>query len=117
MVQAFTSNTSCMRSWIIVIVMISIVRYIVSFFSRGTDEKPQGLAFIELQYIDVIDAIIPVRTAGGVAVLAHPGQLDNFSALPELVDCGLQGIEAYHPHHDVKVVEHCISLPENMIWL
>ena len=32
----------------------------------------------------------------GKAVLAHPGQYENFQALPALAEAGLWGIEAYH---------------------
>ena len=32
---------------------------------------------------------------GGLAVLAHPGQLDSYDLLPNLVECGLGGIERF----------------------
>lgn len=79
-------------------------------FSQGWRGKPKGQAFAELDHIDVAAAITAVRAAGGVAVLAHPGHLDNYSAIPELVDYGLQGIEAYHPNHDRRDWEQCLSL-------
>jgi predicted metal-dependent phosphoesterase TrpH len=48
------------------------------------------------------DVISLVRKAGGVAVLAHPGvsQLDDL--IPELVEAGLGGIEAYHADHTAE---------------
>jgi hypothetical protein len=75
----------------------------------GVEKLPER-TFSDLISIDVVEAISAVRNAGGVAVLAHPGQLDNFSAVPELVDYGLQGIEAYHPNHDIRDLEQCLSL-------
>ena len=41
-----------------------------------------------------------IREQGGVPVLAHPGQMDSWSIIPDLVEAGLMGIEVYHPDHD-----------------
>lgn len=47
------------------------------------------------------DAVVGlVHEAGGVASLAHPGQLDRDDAIPPLARAGLDAIEAYHPDHD-----------------
>ncbi len=48
----------------------------------------------------------------GKAVLAHPGQYDNFSELPCLVEAGLWGIEAYHPKHSDQHTARCFVLAE-----
>lgn len=53
------------------------------------------------------EAIRQLKRAGAVAVLAHPEQilLDRdtlFSSLSAWITCGLNGIEAYHPSHDVR---------------
>lgn len=69
-------------------------------FSRGSSFDPQGIAYIQLEYVDAQDAIRVVREAGGIAVLAHPGQLSNFEAIDEWVGLGLEGIEVYHPNHN-----------------
>ncbi|MBP1992156.1 PHP domain-containing protein [Paenibacillus eucommiae] len=66
-------------------------------FSRSAKEP--GKAFIPLTYPNAEDAIRAIRMAGGVAVLAHPGQFGNFDAIEEWVSLGLQGVEAYHPTH------------------
>lgn len=45
------------------------------------------------------EAVQIIRRARGVPVLAHPG-LDNAASLiDELIEAGLQGLEAYHPAH------------------
>ncbi len=36
-------------------------------------------------------------------MLAHPGQMDNFSAIEEMVKVGLDGIEVYHPSHNKEL--------------
>lgn len=46
------------------------------------------------------EAISAIKEAGGVPVLAHPGYIENLGdLLPDLVEWGLQGIEAYYPSH------------------
>ncbi len=69
-------------------------------FQRGSTSEPQGVANIQLEYIDAHAAIAAIRQAGGIAVLAHPGQLSNFDAIDEWVELGLEGIEVFHPSHN-----------------
>jgi predicted metal-dependent phosphoesterase TrpH len=71
-------------------------------FKRGDATGEKGLAFIPIDYIDVLDAIRVIREAGGVPILAHPGQFNNFSAVNEWVQAGLEGIEVLHPLHDTE---------------
>jgi predicted metal-dependent phosphoesterase TrpH len=62
----------------------------------------------DIEYVDARDAVQAIKEDGGIAVLAHPGRLDNFAFVPALVDAGLDGIEKYHPDHnerDLRVVE------------
>ncbi|MFT8708350.1 MAG: PHP domain-containing protein [Sporolactobacillus sp.] len=66
-------------------------------FSRGSETSEQGKAYVAVRYLDAAAAIRAIRAAGGVPILAHPGQFDNFSAVPEWVRAGLEGIEVYHP--------------------
>lgn len=70
-----------------------------TLFHRGNSTQPQGLAYIPLEYVDAAAAIQAVREAGGIPVLAHPGQFDNFEAIDKWVKQGLEGIEVYHPSH------------------
>lgn len=68
-------------------------------FSRGQNGEQPGIAYIPTEYVDAKDAVRVILQAGGVPVLAHPGQYGNFEAVPELVEAGLQGIEVWHPLH------------------
>ncbi|WP_027416781.1 PHP domain-containing protein [Aneurinibacillus terranovensis] len=68
-------------------------------FSRGQDGETPGVAYVPIEYVDAKSAIEAIRQAGGVPVLAHPGQYNNFDAIPELVESGLAGIEVWHPWH------------------
>ena len=56
------------------------------------------------------EALRWVAAAGGRAVLAHPGQYNNFAMVPVLARAGLWGIEAYHPKHSEADTAHCLSL-------
>lgn len=69
-------------------------------FGRGHNGESQGVAFIPMEYVDARLAVEAILEAGGVPVLAHPGQYGNFEKVPELVEAGLQGIEVWHPLHN-----------------
>ncbi|MDD3252923.1 MAG: PHP domain-containing protein [Lachnospiraceae bacterium] len=58
--------------------------------------KNGGICAIDIEYIDVFDAVKAIKEAGGMAVLAHPGQQQNFWLVPELVPLGLDGLELNH---------------------
>ncbi len=61
--------------------------------------KGDGIAAHDIEYVDARDAVAAIRADGGIAVLAHPGQLDSWEIVPDLVDAGLGGIELYHGDH------------------
>ena len=61
--------------------------------------KNGGICDFDIEYINVFDAVKAIKYAGGLAVLAHPGQQRNFWLIPELVKIGLDGLEANHHAH------------------
>jgi len=61
-----------------------------------------GVCDFEIEYIDVFDAVKTIKKAGGLSVLAHPGQQQNFKLIPELVKAGLDGIELNHQANSEK---------------
>lgn len=69
-------------------------------FQRGSTPETQGIAYIQMEYVDARTAILAVQEAGGIAVLAHPGQLENFDGIDDWVKIGLAGIEVFHPSHN-----------------
>lgn len=81
-------------------------------FSKGNKTTKPGLAFVPIEYVSARDAIIAIREAGGVPVLAHPGQFDNFDAVEEWVEIGLEGIEVSHPLHKMKDEQKAKELAE-----
>jgi predicted metal-dependent phosphoesterase TrpH len=44
------------------------------------------------------DAVLVIRRAGGVAILAHPGMYGTAEAVGKLLDLGLDGLEIKHPN-------------------
>jgi len=64
--------------------------------------KGGGIADREIEYVDVFDALRAIKTDGGRAVLAHPGQLDSYELAVELIAEGLDGVELYHESHSIS---------------
>jgi predicted metal-dependent phosphoesterase TrpH len=62
-------------------------------------------AFVPRRGAPPDEVINVVHRAGGLASLAHPGQTDVDSHIPEYVGAGLDAIEVYHPDHDADAVE------------
>ncbi len=61
------------------------------------------------------DTIKAIHGAGGIAVIAHPGQLDPHmrkqrSIVNELVDHGLDGLEIFYPSHSKKMKSFLLTL-------
>lgn len=67
-----------------------------------------GPAFIERFAYSAAETIDMIHRAGGIAVLAHPGILEQQTSglsllIAELVERGLDGIEAFYPNHTPAV--------------
>ncbi|MBD7910635.1 PHP domain-containing protein [Clostridium sp. Sa3CVN1] len=71
------------------------VNFYWDFCSQG---KP---AYVEIKYITLTEAINMINRAGGVAVLAHPGNniKENIDILDGIVEEGIVGIEAFSSYH------------------
>lgn len=59
---------------------------------------------------DVIDSI---HKSGGIAVLAHVGLYKSINNMNDLLDLNLDGIEAYHPDHNIEYSNSLIEFCEN----
>ena len=64
-----------------------------------------GRAYVGKHELDPFDALRLIKGAGGVAVFAHPlaakrGQIVPESAIAELAEAGLDGVEADHADHE-----------------
>ena len=64
--------------------------------------KGKGVAAGDIDYVDAADAVRAIVADGGLAVVAHPGQLDSYELIPELLEAGLGGIERNHFDHSAE---------------
>jgi len=72
-------------------------------------EKYLGIsrpAYVRKYPLSPAEAIRMIRRVGGISALAHPMFARTDEVLPELVDKGLQAIEAYHSRHDAAATRH-----------
>lgn len=72
------------------------VNFYWDFFSQGK------VAYVEIAYMDLSQAISLILETGGIPVFAHPGQNigRESSLLEEIIQEGIHGVEAYSSYHD-----------------
>lgn len=63
-------------------------------------------AYVRRSKLTPVDAVEHIRSAGGVAVLAHPGLSNQDHMIPALVEAGLGGVEAVYPDHSPTQQRH-----------
>lgn len=87
------------------------------FFNQNFRSTPETRKMFGSDSITLQQTVATIRGAGGVAVLAHPGEKDKYmdhSCLQEMLDAGIMGIEVCHPgmtaeeraHYDRVCEEH-----------
>jgi predicted metal-dependent phosphoesterase TrpH len=59
----------------------------------------------DIEYVDVFKAVEAIKLDKGLAVLAHPGQLDSYYLIDKLVKAGLDGIEMNHEDHSIEDID------------
>lgn len=65
-----------------------------------------GAAYVNPPRIGPQKAIEWIREAGGKAVLAHPGLYNNEEIVLDIIQHGIDGIEAYHSDHNEEQQQH-----------
>lgn len=69
--------------------------------------------YVERKTVSPFDVVEVIYDAGGIPVIAHPYDVPTADELiPELINCGLRGIEAYHRKHSAPYIEHFSTLAE-----
>jgi predicted metal-dependent phosphoesterase TrpH len=63
-------------------------------------------AFVEKPRLEPREAIDLIRSAGGVASLAHPGTFRRDDLIPVLVEAGMEGLEVRHTEHSAARTVH-----------
>lgn len=82
-----------------------------------------GRAYVEKHALHPLEAITLIHRAGGACVLAHPGTWREAAPVPvdlidELIEAGLDGIEALHPEHTPELEARYMELAEarGLFW-
>lgn len=70
-------------------------------------------AFVPKDRLSIGDAIAMIHHAGGLAILAHPGQSGNRKRIELLVGLGLDGVEVRHPSHNADDITRLSALVEH----
>ncbi|HTG45331.1 MAG TPA: PHP domain-containing protein [Verrucomicrobiae bacterium] len=74
--------------------------------------KKNRPAWVPKEKISAADALKLIHSAGGLAVVAHPGLARTEEALPALIEAGIDGIECYHSRHSPAASNYYTSLAE-----
>jgi 3',5'-nucleoside bisphosphate phosphatase len=70
-----------------------------------------GPGYVARYRLSPEEAIDLIHSAGGVAVMAHPGLVEDYRSMVErLVPVGLDGVEVAHPDNNVTVRENLRGL-------
>ncbi|HKW49809.1 MAG TPA: PHP domain-containing protein [Gemmatimonadaceae bacterium] len=70
-------------------------------------------AFVPKDRLSIEDAIAMIHGAGGLAILAHPGQSGTRKRIEALVGFGLDGVEVRHPGHNSEDIARLTALVEH----
>lgn len=73
--------------------------------------KNSGPAAGDIKYIDYIDALRAIKKDNGLAVIAHPGQLQSYELIDESYQL-IDGLEKFHPDHSQEDYEKIDALIE-----
>lgn len=86
------------------------VNFFWDYFSQG---KP---AFLPIRYMSFSQALNLIREAGGIPVIAHPGQTvkGNEEMIREMVSLGVRGLEVYSSYHSLEEVEYYRRLADDL---
>ncbi|MGN1398489.1 MAG: PHP domain-containing protein [Erysipelotrichaceae bacterium] len=71
---------------------MNMAKYRELFAGKTTKEVDK-----QMGYIDVKAGINAIHQDGGIAILAHPCEYDNYAEIDKYVSYGLDGIEISHP--------------------
>ena len=70
-------------------------------------------AYVPKERLPLADAIAMIHRAGGLAVLAHPGNAGTRRRVEALVALGLDGLEVRHPSHNAEDVARLGALADH----
>lgn len=73
----------------------------------------KGAGIYEPHYkLEVAEIIGLIHGAGGKAVLAHPGLVNDDAIVRQVIETGMDGLEVYHPRHRTEEIEKYKNMAE-----
>ena len=73
-----------------------------------------GPAYVPKRQLSPAQAAHAIHSAGGVAVVAHPGTGLPDGLVRQMIGDGLDGIEAYHSLHSQDMAEHYLAMAREL---
>jgi len=77
------------------------------------DENSDKNILFAAKFPSPLEVMEQIHQAGGIAVLAHPGEGDNMQLLEELIDAGLDGIEVFHRANGRELQKQLLGMAKN----
>ena len=103
------------------IAQILIQKHVVKNMDEAFDRylARGGLAYAPRTVLQAEDAIKMIKNAGGLAVLAHPQQLEKSgkdvgAVISKLQAAGLDGIEVYYPTHSRQFKKKLLTIAKKL---
>ncbi len=78
-----------------------------AFASLLDKDKPAYVPHFRLKVDEILTLI---KNAGGKAVLAHPKLIKNDAKVLELIESGIDGLEAYYPEHNADDTQKYLTI-------
>jgi predicted metal-dependent phosphoesterase TrpH len=69
-------------------------------------------AWVPKTKMSALESVELIHSAGGLAVMAHPGLNRTDEIIPDLVDAGLDGIECFHTKHSTAMSERYLEIAD-----
>lgn len=77
--------------------------------------NPKCETYVRRKTVSPHDAAEAIYESGGIAVIAHPGDMEMIEELAEdMMNYGLRGLEAYHRSHSPALIEFHCTLAEKL---
>jgi 3',5'-nucleoside bisphosphate phosphatase len=77
--------------------------------------NPSCETYVRRKTVPPHEAVEAIYESGGIAVIAHPGDMEMIPDLAEeLMNYGLRGLEAYHRSHSPALIEFHCTLAEKL---
>lgn len=79
--------------------------------------KHGGFCDFDIEYVDVRDAVAAIHQAGGKAVLAHPGQQQNFYLIQTIPFDGVEYNHMENKPEDKETIMECVRDSSTRLFL